>query len=64
MGVRTTAEEKLDGIKENIRNAAKDLHFVLVDGCHGSDEIRPEYRWTLVESHHALMEVLEKLESR
>lgn len=38
MSVRTTADEHLDKAKENIDEAIKNLHCIVVENVFGSDE--------------------------
>lgn len=51
MGVRTTADEKLDSASEHIKAAAQDLSSVVLDECWGFDDYRAGYT---AEIHSAL----------
>ena len=43
MSVRTTADEKVDSIREHIDGALKDLSEILVDECDGHDEFNESF---------------------
>lgn len=43
MGVRTTADEKIDEAKNHIQQAIECLSKVIVDGCWGTSEYQAKY---------------------
>jgi hypothetical protein len=62
MGVRTTADEKVESALESINNAIQSLSDIVVNQCWGHDSWNVEYRAKLEESFLSLMEIRKKLE--
>lgn len=61
MSVRTTADEKIDEARQNIREAAKALSEVVVDDCYGADEYKEEFQETLREVLNDLLNIKNRL---
>lgn len=61
MGVRTTADEHLDSAGESVKQAIKDINAVLFEECWGHDEYRDDYRDTLYEVYHKLVDIKRRL---
>lgn len=55
MGVRTTADEKLDSASDHIKDAIRDLSAIVIEECWGHDEYSEEYKDTI---HEVLQELL------
>lgn len=62
MGVRTTADEKLDRASEYIKAAATDLSALVIDECWGCDDYKPDYEATIREALNTLIELKGKLD--
>ncbi len=43
----STCDEKLDSASDHLRQAAKDLSEIVVDGCWGADELKDSYLETV-----------------
>lgn len=61
MSVKTTADEELDNVRENIRAAIKSLSRIIVDECWGHDEFAPEFRESLDCAYIKLMEIKKEM---
>ena len=62
MGVRTTADEKLDMANEHLRAAGADLAAVVIDECWGHDNYTLDYRTTIREALNTTLELKGKLD--
>lgn len=56
MSYYTTADEKRDKVKENIKECLCCLHAILVEGCSGSNEYTREYIEQMSQAYTKLME--------
>ena len=61
MGVRTSADEKVDEARQSIREAARALSQVVVEEVWGHDEYNNEFRTTLREVLNGLLDLKQKL---
>jgi hypothetical protein len=62
MGVRTTADEKLDAADEHMRQAVMALSEIVVDECYGHDEYNAEFSATINQTMFSLIELRRKLD--
>jgi hypothetical protein len=58
MSVITTADEKRDAAKDNIKAAIKNLSEIIVDEVWGSDDFNQEYKTKLFLAMSTLLEIL------
>lgn len=61
MGVRTTADEKLDEARESTDKALKALNEIIVNECCGHDEWNDKFTQQIHESHSMLIQIRRKL---
>lgn len=61
MGVVTTADEKLYKVKDNVREAIRDLSDIVVNECHGHDDFDADYRENLHDVLITLIDLKKKL---
>lgn len=63
MSVTTTADEKVDSVRTNVREATKALAEVVIEDCWGADEFTPEFKTTLREVMNDLLDIKNRLGS-
>lgn len=61
MGLRTTADEKLDEAREATDQALKALNEIVVNECWGHDEYKKEFTQQIHEAHFMLIQIRTKL---
>ena len=61
MGVRTTADEKLDEARDSADQALKALNEIVVGECWGHDEWNDEFTQQIHEAHSMLIQIRGKL---
>lgn len=57
MGFKTTADEKLDKAKENIKDAIENLSEILIHECYGWEEYTSDYQLKLDNAFNALRKI-------
>lgn len=61
MGVRTTADEKIEDASRNVQAALNYLNEVVVERCEGHEEYKLEYKKRLARAHALLVEARDEL---
>lgn len=62
MSYTTTADEKLSEAKSSIRDAILALTDVVVNGCDGAYDFKPEYQESIADALTELISVRKKLQ--
>jgi hypothetical protein len=61
MGVTTTADEKLDAAREDIKSAIKNLHDFLDPDTWGHGDYKREYQKEVLEIYKKLLDIRDEL---
>lgn len=57
MGVRTTADEKVDEFKDHLNDAISALSAILIEDVYGSDEFKDEFVDKLNDAFNDLLKI-------
>lgn len=61
MGVRTTADEKLEQATDCVDTALKALNAIVVDQCYGHEDLNLTARETVKVAHRQLLDIRDAL---
>lgn len=61
MSVNTTADDKLNEVRKNIKDAIDNLNCIVVEQYWGHDEYTKEFHDIIYDTFHKLIEIRRKL---